>query len=208
MSRNKFLLITIGAVILSFCFPPTLSAEAKTLRERLNGCFSCHGTQGISKDPNIPNLAGQVSGDIFRQLTAMKQGSTYNSLIMAGAVAEMDVQIMREFDVFFSTLPPENPSVMLNEADQKLAQEGQELYQADSTKRSNDSCAGCHGHEGEGRAPDQPRVAGQKLDYMISQLLAYKAGVRRHEAMISVTTRLSDRDIRALSLYMRYMGAD
>ncbi len=208
MNRNKVLLIAIAAVILSFCFPPTVSAEAKTFRERLNGCFSCHGIQGISKNPSIPNLAGQVSGYIFRQLMAIKQGSTFNSLIMAGAVAEMDAQTMREFDAFFSALPPENPSVTLNEADLNLAREGQELYRADSTKGSNDTCAGCHGHDGAGREPDQPRVAGQKLDYLIGQLRAYKVGVRRHEAMISATTRLSDRDIRAVSLYMAYMGTN
>lgn len=62
-------------------------------------------------------------------------------------------------------------------------------------------CQACHGLDGLSKAPDSPNIAGQIEPYLVAQLQAFKAGVRKNDAMSAVTPSLSDTDIEDLAAY-------
>ena len=62
-------------------------------------------------------------------------------------------------------------------------------------------CQACHGLDGLSKTPDAPNIAGQIEPYLVTQLQAFKSGVRKNDAMSVVTPPLSDKDIEDLAAY-------
>ena len=62
-------------------------------------------------------------------------------------------------------------------------------------------CQGCHGKDGLGKLPSLPNLAGQKYDYLVHSLTAYKAGVRKSAMMSLAVKSLSGEDIRNVAAY-------
>jgi cytochrome c553 len=60
-------------------------------------------------------------------------------------------------------------------------------------------CVACHGDAGRARASGIPHLAGQDEQYLVSALLAYRGGQRRHPLMNSIANTLQPRDIQALA---------
>ena len=56
-------------------------------------------------------------------------------------------------------------------------------------------CAGCHGADGRAANPAWPNLAGQNVDYLKAQLLAFKAGARKNDLMSPMAQALSDEDV-------------
>jgi cytochrome c553 len=61
-------------------------------------------------------------------------------------------------------------------------------------------CAGCHGANGEGIAPN-PALAGKKEDDLAQALKDYKSGKRSHAIMKTFASKLSDEDMANLAAY-------
>ena len=62
-------------------------------------------------------------------------------------------------------------------------------------------CQACHGMDGLSKTPDAPNIAGQTEQYLVVQLQAFKAGIRKNDAMSVVAPTLSDADIEDLAAY-------
>jgi cytochrome c553 len=62
-------------------------------------------------------------------------------------------------------------------------------------------CQACHGLDGLSKTPDAPNIAGQTEPYLVTQLQAYKTGLRKNDAMSVVAPSLSDQDIEDLAAY-------
>ncbi len=62
-------------------------------------------------------------------------------------------------------------------------------------------CQVCHGKDGLAKLPDAPHIAGQKEDYLIKALKAFKSGERKKEQMMVVVKGLSDEDIANVAAY-------
>lgn len=68
-------------------------------------------------------------------------------------------------------------------------------------------CAACHGNDGNGTAPANPKLAGQHADYMYKQLQNFKAKSgaaapeRANAVMAGFAAALSDADMRNVSAY-------
>ena len=63
------------------------------------------------------------------------------------------------------------------------------------------TCVACHGADGIGKAPQYPNLAGQKQDYLVKQLKAFRSGERKDSNMEPLAQPLSDQDIAALAAY-------
>jgi cytochrome c553 len=63
------------------------------------------------------------------------------------------------------------------------------------------ACQACHGLDGIAKLPDAPHLAAQPAAYLERELLAFRAGTRKNEAMSVVAKTLSDADIRDLAAY-------
>ena len=62
-------------------------------------------------------------------------------------------------------------------------------------------CAPCHGTDGASGDVEKPNLAGQKSIYLRQQLLAFRAGKRKHPDMKTISRSLTDREIDQLVLY-------
>ena len=62
-------------------------------------------------------------------------------------------------------------------------------------------CQACHGLDGLAKTPDAPNIAGQTEPYLVTQLQAFKAGLRKNDAMSVVIPPLPDQDLEDLAAY-------
>jgi cytochrome c553 len=66
-------------------------------------------------------------------------------------------------------------------------------------------CSSCHGFEGRSISPTFPRLAGQRDDYIVEQLTAFRDHTRAdphaHTYMWGMAARLTDADIKGLAAY-------
>ncbi len=62
-------------------------------------------------------------------------------------------------------------------------------------------CQACHGDKGNSIQPLYPSLAGQKVDYLVKQLKALRAGDRKDPVMGPMAATLTDADIENLAAY-------
>lgn len=63
------------------------------------------------------------------------------------------------------------------------------------------TCAGCHGMDGNAAIPNYPKLAGQHAGYLVKQLQDFKSGVRQDPIMASQVVNLSEQDMQDLAAY-------
>ena len=62
-------------------------------------------------------------------------------------------------------------------------------------------CASCHGATGISMSPLWPNLAGQKEQYLIKQIKAFRDGTRQDPMMAPMVAALSDEDIENLAAF-------
>lgn len=68
-------------------------------------------------------------------------------------------------------------------------------------KSKSVTCAACHGNNGISMIPMYPNLAGQKEQYLVLQMKAFRDGERKNMVMAPMAAGLSDSDIANLSAY-------
>ena len=70
------------------------AGDAKAGRAKAMLCQACHGTDGLSKVPDAPNIAGQVEGYLVTQLRAFKSGARKNEsmTVVASTLSDQDIE--------------------------------------------------------------------------------------------------------------------
>ena len=63
------------------------------------------------------------------------------------------------------------------------------------------TCVACHGADGNSVNPEWPSLAGQHAQYIVKQLKAFKAGVRKNDLMTPMALGLSDQDMEDLGAH-------
>lgn len=64
-----------------------------------------------------------------------------------------------------------------------------------------ESCAGCHGQDGNSVVPGFPKLAGQQKVYLLREMMDYKEGRRQSDVMVPVLANLSEEDVSKLAAY-------
>lgn len=72
---------------------------------------------------------------------------------------------------------------------------------ADAGKRKSDACMACHGATGVSPNDAWPNLAGQRHDYFVKQMQAFRDGTRKDAMMEPMAKRLSDADIENLAAF-------
>jgi cytochrome c553 len=183
--------------------PEPTKAEVLARGQQIAGavCVACHGLDGMSPIPNNPNIAGMPPQYIAKQLQHFKEGSRKNAIMagMSAGLSPADMKALGEY--YFSQRPKYNAVAR----DKDLAEKGQKIYRAGIAEAKVPACAGCHGGAGAGIPAIYPRLAGQWPEYSLAQLKAYASGERKHPMMSTITTRMRDNDILAVSEYLAGM---
>jgi cytochrome c553 len=67
-------------------------------------------------------------------------------------------------------------------------------------------CTSCHGPRGVSKVASYPSLAGQKREYLLAQLRAFKSGERENPMMNAMVASLSDTDMQHLATYFAAQG--
>jgi len=71
----------------------------------------------------------------------------------------------------------------------------------ESGKIKAEQCAGCHGLDGISLSPEIANLAGQKQQYLVNQLKAFRAKTRVNVTMNAMAESMDDEDIKSLTAY-------
>jgi cytochrome c553 len=171
--------------------PISAPAQQKTLPNKVEQCAPCHGPDGNSHIENIPSLAGQPAFFTLNQLILMREGVRPIE-VMAPIVKDLDDQDISALADHYAKLPPRRSG---EPVDRALARRGAEL----SRKLH---CESCHLPSLAGQM-QMPRIAGQRIDYLIKALKEFRDNKRRgaDTLMSAAVFGVSDVDIAALAHY-------
>lgn len=100
---QRVLIVLLALIVLT---SSTLYAgDIQAGKEKSVLCAACHGPQGVSLNPQWPNLAGQREPYIIKQLTAFKNGSRKDPVMnpMAAGLTQADIENLA---AYFSSLKP------------------------------------------------------------------------------------------------------
>jgi len=155
-------------------------------------CANCHGEDGISKTPDVPNLAGQNPAYLMEQIRKFGSGERKDKF-MQGLIKVLKDEERLQIALFYaaSVVPPSPASIA-------QVPRGKELF----TKL----CVRCHGEEARGNETIA-RLAGQKLPYLQKTITRYRdqTGERNNQLMSIATAGLKNEDVVALANYITQM---
>lgn len=171
---------------------PAAAQDIEAGRAKSQACAACHGADGNSVAGTFPNLAGQTWRYIYIQLKDFKEGRRSNP-IMSPMAVPLSKQDMIDIANYFAAQTAKPSSFKADEA--KIVR--------GKAKADETLCAMCHlgGFAGQNEIP---KVAGQQYEYVVQQLLDFKARKRTNDAgnMTSVAQTLSEADIENLAHYI------
>ncbi len=163
-------------------------------------CAACHGDHGHSPSIEWPNLAGQHSDYLLKQLQDLRGGITRSSAIMQPMLESLSEQTLRELAVFYSKQPLEQAPA------NKINPRGLELYLHGDRLKHIPACIACHGPGGLGNsAAGFPVLSGQNQGYTLIQLLAFKQKTRHNDLrgiMQDITANMTTEDMSAVAEYL------
>ncbi|ARG96309.1 c-type cytochrome [Legionella micdadei] len=196
MKKILCAIFLLGTVLT--CIADTLEAEA--LKSAV--CAACHGPQGVSSNPQWPNLAGQHASYLIKQMHDFKKGTTRNAATMAAVLTDLSDQDIVELANYYS-----NQSIAEGETPEKFLKRGELLYRGGDFSKHITACIACHGPKGTGNAQAGfPVLTGQHAEYTIQQLQAFKDRKRTNDLnsiMRDISERMSKEDMEAVAYYIQ-----
>ncbi len=163
----------------------SIPAPAQPLDARLPTCFACHGESGKSQLPEVPSLGAQPALYALIQLVMFRDRLRLSDPMNDMAKGLSDDELRAAADLI-SKLPPPPP------ADEPPDAGRMEHARALAAQHR---CNFCHQSSYEGNQ-NVPRLAGQREDYLLKALRAYKDNSRRgyDAAMSEVVYAIKDAD--------------
>ncbi|TDX98132.1 c-type cytochrome [Thiohalophilus thiocyanatoxydans] len=166
-------------------------------RDRALLCSYCHGDDGNSVKPEVPNLAAQNPVYLLDQINKFARGEREN-FVMNSLAKEFSLDDKVNLAIYYARQEVDDKAV-----DEQLAARGEKLY--------NSRCTSCHGENGRGSA-EYARLAGQQPEYVSLTLKRFRATargsaevdetVRRSPIMESIVEGLDDTQMEALAAYL------
>lgn len=167
------------------------AAPPPEIAEKVELCATCHGADGVPVVEKVPIIRGQ---HMFYLLTQLKdyRAERRSHEIMTPMAKELSDEEMTALATYFAAQPWPNYHESASQEDkavaERLAVQGQ--------------CTQCHlgGMLGDSR---NPRLANQKLDYLIQTHTDFRDETRANSPpMTAIVRTWSDEDIAAMSRYL------
>ncbi len=73
---------------------------------------------------------------------------------------------------------------------------------AQGEAKFTESCAACHGADGNSATPANPKLAQQHPEYIFKQLKEFKGGQRQSAIMMGMVTQLSEQDMKNIAAWV------
>jgi len=154
-----------------------------------NTCNGCHGTDGVSAGPNMPNLGGVPANYMVEQMKLFKSGERPSSVMgrLAKGYSEGDFTAMAKYFAAMKYVGAKQP------VDDAKAARGKVVHE--------ERCEKCH-EKGGSVGADEGILAGQWLEYLQISMNEFRSGKRpmpkKMAAKIEGEGKLSDADVEAL----------
>ena len=188
-SHGNTLKIAVAILLTLVSFP----TRAQSLQERIAACFACHGKKGQSQVPDVPSLGAQPAFYTLVELVMFR-----DKLRPIEPMSEMTKGLsnddLRAISDTISKLPAPQP--ISDASDPVRMERGRALAQ-------QNRCNFCHQSNFHG-VDNVPRLAGQREDYLLKSLRAYKNNSRRgYDAQMSeVVYAMKDEDFVDLAYFL------
>jgi cytochrome c553 len=166
-------------------------------------CGACHGQNGVAVVPGAPNLAGQNERYLATQLKMIQSGARAAPL-MAGQLNQMSEADLENLAAYFASMP-----AGVGQASGEGLALGEQIYRAGLAGKGVAACTACHSPTGSGNSlAGFPHLGGQRSDYVVAQLTAYREGKRATDEsyggmMRGVAGGLTDGEIEAVASYLQ-----
>lgn len=172
--------------------PPVQAAgDRDDGRRKFYTCVGCHGIEGYSNSyPSyqVPRIGGQHADYVVSALKTYQSGARPH-MSMQGNATTLSEQDLEDIAAYVSAFR----SITVN-----LPVKGD----AGAGKAKAQSCAGCHGEDGNSIAGSGfPRLAGQYESYLLKTLQDYKSGIRKNPIMNGIAEGLSETDLLNLAAF-------
>jgi cytochrome c553 len=173
-----------------------LPVAAATLEERLAPCLACHGETGQSTSSRVPSLGAQpvfyITIQLFMFRERMRMVEPMHEMLQG-----LNDAALRRMAEKIAQLPPPPPAATPPDP-ARLERAGALIQQH--------RCNFCHNQDFSG-AQHVPRLAGQREDYLVQALHAYKSNARRgyDPAMADVMYTVTDADILDLAHFLAHL---
>lgn len=201
LATNSLFLVlffTTNVTLAEKLTPQDFKATKKIIN---NLCIACHAADGNSLIPANPRLAGQHAAYITKQLLNFKSGVRDN-IVMAGMVANLTEQDMRNLGLFYETQP-----LALAEAKKNgVGSLGEKIFRSGLDVKGVPACASCHGPSGHGIPDSYPRLNAQHSEYTVSQLNLFRTDRRTNDSgmmMRSIAKKLTEEEMQAVADYIQ-----
>ena len=155
-------------------------------------CSNCHGAEGLSATAGVPNLAGQRSVYLYRELRAYASGARDVSA-MTDAVKFLSTDALIDVAAYYASLEPAQPAAA---SDVKGSADP-----AQAGKAAAAGCAGCHGETGVSKTPGTPSLVGLDPKYLVAAMAAYKSGQRKNDIMKAMIAPLAEANLNNIALF-------
>jgi cytochrome c553 len=167
------------------------AAERLPPAERLTQCGGCHGEDGNSRIEKIPSLAGQPEFFLLNQLILMREGVRQVEVMapFVKGLTDEDIVVLAKH---YTKLQPKRSDEAI---DPERVKQGAEIAE-------QRRCGSCHLPTLAGQ-DQMPRLARQRVDYMIYAMTSYLNDERRgaDTVMTAAILGLSKADLAALAHY-------
>jgi cytochrome c553 len=177
--------------------------DIKNGKEAYEVCGACHLPSGAGRpDGTFPQLAGQHSTVLIKQMADIREGLRDNPTMYPFAKTLTDPQELADVSVYINSLciPIDHGRYDGKDAAMQIAQ-GKDLYMKE--------CKECHGADGDGNKEKfYPVIAGQHYKYLLRQMTDIRDGKRRNANpdMVTIIKKYSNDQLVAISAFQSSMS--
>ncbi len=184
--------------------------DAKAGAGKSELCQGCHGADGMTVNPECPNLAGQKPGYIFKQVIDFQKGLRNNDTMSAMAALAGSVQDLKDISAYYASQKTMEGSryMMGAPTDKKKIAAGKKIFLNGNPRTGLYGCVNCHGKNGKGKSETNqifPVIGGQTKEYLMKQLKDFRKADRTNDPanmMMDIAKKLSDKEIDEVTEYL------
>lgn len=190
------------AVLLLGIFAAAFAENTNTVPRVASICSECHGPLGNTSYSPWPNLAGQHSAYLNKQLQDYKSGKLRSNSTMDAIAKTLTDKDVEEISIYLSNLPRATGKVPA-----KYLKRGEQLYRGGDLEKHITACIACHGPNGNGNAEAGfPSLSGQNALYTVGELQDFKNDLRTNDLngiMRDIAERMNQEDMEAVAYYVQ-----
>lgn len=199
MKLPHYFIMILFTSVLSSAF----AGDIEKGKEKSVTCAACHGSAGVSMNPEWPKLAGQHAKYLETQLYEFQKGpdGSRNNAIMYGIALALSKEDIEDISAYYASL-----DVSIGLTDDAFLKDGQNIYRGGNMEYKIQACMACHGPNGQGNSlAGIPSLSGQHSEYIYQQLKKFQSTDRANDynkMMRNIASRMSDKEMKAVAKYL------